>query len=206
MPVPACARRIPLRRFMQRFLPSLLLHSLLIVAAILALTPLLWMISLPAAPVAKYGHLRALHGAVHPPRSGSLPAQQYVAGRYRDPDFTADQFDGWLCLRQIPVPGSRSLVSGSAGRAGDSGAGGDVAAVPAAQAIRPDQHLGRGDDPRSGQHLRHFPDPAIPAGDPRTVRANFGSTGRWRCRCVGPFWSPWQFSPFWASGMTSCGR
>jgi len=56
MPVPACARRIPLRRFMQRFLPSLLLHSLLIVAAILALTPLLWMIAASLMPPGEANH------------------------------------------------------------------------------------------------------------------------------------------------------
>ena len=56
MPVPASARMIPQRRFMQRFLPSLLLHGLLIVVAILALTPLLWMIAASLMPPGEANH------------------------------------------------------------------------------------------------------------------------------------------------------
>ena len=56
MPVPAFAGLTPLRRFIQRLLPGLLLHSLLIGAAILALTPLLWMIAASLMPPGEANH------------------------------------------------------------------------------------------------------------------------------------------------------
>ena len=178
-------------------------NGLLFAASAIALFPLLWMVSAslmspgeasayPPPLVPQQPDARQLSRALRARRHGSLPREQPAAGGRGHGAVAVLQRDGRIRIRQAALRRTRPDLQAHARCAGDSGTGGDGAAVPAAEASRSRQQLRRHHRAGAREHLRHLPRAPVRVVDSRRAARSGAHRRRQRmadlrprssCRC-----------------------
>jgi hypothetical protein len=183
-----------------------MINGALLVLALVSLAPLLWMLSVSFMPQGEASHFPPplLPSSITTHNYHELFARTGMGGNFANSllvslgitigSLLLNTMAG--CLRQAQLRRPRAPVPGADGGAGDSGAGGDAAAVPADEAAGAGQQLRWRDRAGAGQRVRHLPGAPVRAFDSgRTAGSgahrrgrSCASSSRSCCRCSSRCW------------------